>query len=392
MLHNLSMWCCRPASADGDSGLPGSQAAGLYWRKHRLLVPEGYTMTEEQAQAAVGPVQAQHQDAESAADHMASDSIVVQPDADSQQQPDQSCGVQHPPDQQPHHLDPEMYSGEVSPAAQEVPAEVDSKSADMLKPEILIIEDAAELTSDRAALILRQLSFECQTAEGYASCSGNLCQASQSAASPHHPDDAPQQPLVTCQSVPQGANATLPEARNAAGMEEMLEPPPAQAQDSVSALLNRGKPVECSGTSEHAAHADCKLDSLDTAGSGLLASASKPNSVPKAGVSEAPAQAMAELASVSSAAASTSGRDVGQCEVEVALSSPACSVGEAESKQAVAGSAFLQRLQMSKHVAIRGSEEAALQGHIDTEQGEHAVSAEPSRKVQVASSQHVHAW
>lgn len=129
---------CRPSSAEGGPAGSGSaEAAGLYWRKHRLMVPAGYTMTEAEAHTAVTATAS----TESAQQHHAGDSQVPAVQAV------ESAAAQ----EAVSNLNSPGYVGQ---------AEASSSSA----CDILVIEDAAELTHDRAAAILRQLSYECQAA------------------------------------------------------------------------------------------------------------------------------------------------------------------------------------------------------------------------------------
>ena len=129
---------CRPASAEGGAG--SSEPAGLYWRKHRLVVPAAYAMTEEAAQSAAphSPTAAQQDSPDgSKTPTLPAASLEV------------TCAVL-----------PEAVAESASADALEESDVCSSSSASLP----LVIDDAAELTHDSAAAILRQLSYECQTA------------------------------------------------------------------------------------------------------------------------------------------------------------------------------------------------------------------------------------
>jgi len=131
---------CRPSSAEGGVARSGSaEAAGLYWRKHRLMVPAGYAMTEAEAHTAATASTA------SAQQYHVGDSQAPAVQAV------ESAAAQEAVAEAVLKLSSPGYAGQ---------AEVSSSSA----CDILVIEDAAELTHDRAAAILRQLSYECQAA------------------------------------------------------------------------------------------------------------------------------------------------------------------------------------------------------------------------------------
>jgi hypothetical protein len=172
------MCVCRPSSAEGGPAGSGSaEAAGLYWRKHRLMVPAGYAMTEADAHTAATATTS----TESAQQHHADDSQTPAVQAV------ESAAAQEAVAEPVSNLDSPGYAGQ---------AEASSSSA----CDILVIEDAAELTHDRAAAILKQLSYECQAAgkHGASSTYANqgatpplqsLCQAA-AASMPAHPDCA----------------------------------------------------------------------------------------------------------------------------------------------------------------------------------------------------------
>ncbi|DBB04134.1 TPA: Leucine-rich repeat-containing protein 56 [Trebouxia sp. C0004] len=127
----------RPSSAGAGAARSGSaEAAGLYWRKHRLMVPAGYAMTEAEAQTAATASAQQYHVCDSQAPAV---------------QAVESAAAQEAGAEAVSNLNSPGCTGQ---------AEVSSSSA----CDILVIEDAAELTHDRAAAILRQLSYECQAA------------------------------------------------------------------------------------------------------------------------------------------------------------------------------------------------------------------------------------
>ena len=129
---------CRPASAEGGAG--SSEPAGLYWRKHRLVVPAAYAMTEEAAQSAAphSPTAAQQDSPDgSKTPTLPAASLEV------------TCAVL-----------PEAVAESASADALEESDVCSSSSASLP----LVIDDAADLTHDSAAAILRQLSYECQAA------------------------------------------------------------------------------------------------------------------------------------------------------------------------------------------------------------------------------------
>ncbi len=131
---------CRPSSAGAGAARSGSaEAAGLYWRKHRLMVPAGYAISEAEAHTAATA------STESAQQYPAGDSQAPAVQAV------ESAAAQEAGAEAVLNLNSPGYAGQ---------AEASSSSAS----DILVIEDAAELTHDRAAAILRQLSYECQSA------------------------------------------------------------------------------------------------------------------------------------------------------------------------------------------------------------------------------------
>ncbi len=136
------MCVCRPSSAEGGPAGSGSaEAAGLYWRKHRLMVPAGYAISEAEAHTAATATTS----TESAQQHHADDSQAPAVQAV------ESAAAQEAVAEAVSNLNSPGYAGQ---------AEASSSST----CDILVIEDAAELTHDRAAAILRQLSYECQAA------------------------------------------------------------------------------------------------------------------------------------------------------------------------------------------------------------------------------------
>ena len=132
--------------------------AGLYWRKHRLITPAGYVMTEQEAAQAVA--------AQSAAAHVhppAQQSRAHENSSECQTCAD--CGLA--PEQQDRAPDNSIKSlpeglGTGMPdssSAGRFEGNLACSTPSTMQP--LLIEDAAALTHDRAAAILRQLAREC---------------------------------------------------------------------------------------------------------------------------------------------------------------------------------------------------------------------------------------
>lgn len=338
----LSVNCCRLGSEDGDASSPaGLEAAGLYWRKHRLPLPQGYTMTATQAQAASSHPAADHQDvthddtasigsSEAQQDAHLTSTVQEQPSAAALQA--KPCGVTT--------ADLGVGEGWVN--------DYDSLAA----TDVLIIEDAAELTSDRAAVILRQLSCECQAVDNRhksdAACSPFIAEQEQQTHVPEHQAKA-DCPVASCSN-----DATSAVAAVTAGTLPS------------SAILLDSAEVVAEGAGEHMSGSHGRLSTPSSAfgaagvdsdaGRGLPppdGQTSSSNKFPSACLNAASLQA-------------TGGRDALQDVVCSSMElgpdqSPASTTQPAAPQQGASGSSFLQRLQMSKHADVSGSLAASHQ-------------------------------
>ena len=330
---------CRPGSAAGgtvDSGAP--EAAGLYWRKHRLVVPAGYAMTAQEAQAAV-----------------ANPTITARQDCTSNSAKPVSEGV------------PEASS---AGCLNDTGADISCVEAGLLA-----IEDAAELTHDRAAAILRQLSHECEAAaskpgmessgEGVAAADGQY---------PVHTDQA-----LPCHSAPHEtaeANSAMPawcahaEATTSGieGSASNITSQPARQEESVErgvAFLQAAQAVSSYPQHHVGDNAGHAADLNMQTGAASL-SQEQESLFDEVALQTLGAAASAECTPDHSAWRPT---DLPQRQLQsVPAAVPAAASLQHE---AALQSPVLQRLQMSKQAAFSGSGPAGVQPSDGSFRGEH---------------------
>lgn len=251
-----------------------------------------------------------------------------------------------------------------------------SKHDSLAGADSLIIEDAGELTCDQAAVILRQLSCECQAAESCARnaeaiCSTSAADQEQKYITLHQVEAEADCQSAACRTGAMSAAAALPlpawaesqqnEAETAAAdrPEEqvlLLEPAGTVANTLAeqASEVQQGQP-SISGSAVHAA-AGVERDS----GSALT--------LPGGQSSSSIATSSAGLDAASQQA--SPGRHVSHDAVCANMEQhghdrPAASAAQA----GVFSSSFLQRLQMSKPAAATGSNATSHQGE-DSRQGE----------------------
>ena len=328
-------------------------------------------MTATQAQAAANPATAEQQDPASEDVTDAETDGVTGSSAAAQQQAYQISTVPEQPNAELLQSECDGISrGEhAAEGCQGRGNEHDSLAG----AEILIIENAAELTCDRAAVILRQLSSECQAAESCARKPEATC--STSAADEEQQYAALNQMEADCQSaacrtdakasaaallLPAGAQllpdkADRPEEEVPEVLLDQAERRAERPEEQVSEL-HQGQ-TSVSGSAVHAAgvHRD-----LGRALSLQGGHASTSREVSSASLGAGPWQA-------------NPGRGVSHDAVcpsrEQGSDCPASSSGQPPAQQGVSSSSFLQRLQMSKHAAA-SSLNATYHQAEDSRQGE----------------------
>ena len=315
-------------------------------------------MTEEQAQAASDPAAAERQDAESADSFHVSGMGMI---SDGALQQDGVNAEMAQPAVSPIRVQDQC--ADVSQASQSV-ASAEPHSQGTVRDEtldsaeMLIIEDAAELTCDQAAVILRQLAHECQAAEasGWSSTEDT-----------HGASSVPAWQAVENQSSQLTAHLQFPACI-----------PQVALTDHAEALTRELEPSQ----SHQTPHADLALSQEQVADHLLSVQRSTsdtPNSAEHSQHSRTPSSSFVAAGVVNpypaadSSAASlgpdgwpavprrdavltleSSGRDHDMSH----LVSLTCSVSP---QAVVSGSSFLQRLQMSKQAGVTGSDSASLQ-------------------------------
>lgn len=364
--------CCRPRSADGDaSSSAGLEAAGLYWRKHRLLLPQGYTMTATLTQAAANPASAAPQDPGSADADM---DELTSSSAAAQQHIGQTSTFRGKPNAA--ELQSEFESVEAAHAVDVAGGSqwLDNEHDNVTSAEILTIEDAAELTCHRAAVILRQLSCECQAAGSCARRSEANCSSSAADQEQQHvilhQGEADRQSAVRRTDGKSSAAALLSDAmpqmllsKAAVGGESeeqqmLLEKAEIVAEQPEEQLivLQQGQ-ASISGSAVHAA--------------GVQWGSGRALRLP--GGYSSTSREMSSASLTANTWEEKPGRHVSRdtaCpSMEQGLDCPAASAAQVPAQQGGSSSSFLQRLQMSKHAAS-GSSAASHQAK-NSRQGEH---------------------
>lgn len=302
-------------------------------------------MTEGQAQAASSPFAAEQLDAASA--HSAHADAVSMTSSKAVQQ-EQCEGA--------------LQAAEVVNTA-EGSGQDRFKDSALVDAEVLIIEDAAQLTCDRAAVILRQLSYECQAAVDYAYNSLDTPLDSLAADNAQLPAYDMQHLESDLQAKACHINATSADCAAAAVADEVGVPGRAQMQDID---------LNC----PHARMAGWSLqistpgNATDVTGWQADQHGILPSHFAPAGTGQAAVSLQHPTAGLDTASSTVPGRDAGhtveQLELAQAVSQSAVSASQSTSKQ---GSSFLKRLQMSKHASVSGCDAAPHQPE-DTRPGD----------------------
>ena len=358
-----SAGCCRSGSADGDaSSSAGLEAAGLYWRKHRLLLPQGYSMTATQAQAAANPATAEQQDSASADATDAETDNFTGCSAAALQQANQISAIQEQSNAE--LLQSECDGISSAEHAAKGRQRKDNEHDSLAGAEILMIEDAAELTCDRAAVILRQLSCECRAADSCvskpeASCSTSAAHEEQQHAAQNQLE-ADYQSAGCRTDAKASAVALLLPARA-----QVLLNTPDSPEDQVL-LLDKAETMTDSAF--HAAGVQWDSDRA-------LASPGGHSSTSRDMSSASLSAATWELNSGRGVSHDTVSHETACPSMEQGLDGPAASAAaQAPAQRGVPSSSFLQRLQMSKYAAASGSGAASPQAE-DSRQGKQLSSA-----------------
>ena len=252
----------------------------------------------------------------------------------------------------------------------------DHKHDSLAAAEILIMEDAAELTCDRAAVILRQLSCECQAAESRARRPEASC--SISAADEEQQHAALNQVETDCRSA-----ACRTDAKSSAAALVV----PARAQMLLDQPDRPGEQVMLLDKAEttDGGHAEQVLEvqqgQINVSGSNVHAAGvpREPGSampLPRGHASISRHKSSASLSAATWQANPGRGvsHDTASPSMEQGLDSPPAFADQAPSQQAMPSSSFLQRLQMSKHAAAGGLNATQHQAE-DSRQGEQLTCA-----------------
>lgn len=358
-----SAGCCRPGSADGDASSSGGlEAAGLYWRKHRLMLPQGYAMTETQAQAAAeqqscGSADATHADTDAATDYHAEAqqqaihiSTEEQPNADLMHgEPEDVIRVEHVAD----------GGYQIGSSEHDSLAGADS----------LIIEDAGELTCDQAAVILMQLSCECQAAGSCAriaeaTCSTSAADQEQQYVTLHQVEAEADCQSAACRTGATSAAAALPVPARAEKQLNEAETAAADRPEEQVMLLEHGGTVADTPV-EQALEVQQRQPSVS--GNALYAAGMQRDS--GCALSLPGGQSSTSMQTSGAGLAATPGRHVSHDAVCSSMERAHEHSAASTTQPGVFGSSFLQRLQMSKAAGTTGSIAPSPQGE-DSRQGE----------------------
>ena len=293
-------------------------------------------MTATQAQAA-NPAAAEHQDVTSA-DATDAEPASSSPVAEAQRHADQTSIVQDQPNAALLQSGPDSaLRGEQAADVVQGVQSGDDDHDGLADTQILMIEDAAELTCDRAALILRQLSCECEAAE---SCA-RKCEATGTTSVAEQEQqalDASKQVEANHQSA-----ACIPDAEVAGtavqtGM--ILSPAMAHTRLDEAEAVAEGPDGKGSGVQGQPSTAG-NAAGVQRGSDGALPSPQgrSPTSILNA-------------ASLQATPVRDALRDAACTGMEQRVGHPPASTTQAPLQQGVPS--FLQRLQMSKHAGISG--------------------------------------
>ena len=224
----------------------------------------------------------------------------------------------------------------------------DNEHDSLADAEMLIIEDAAELTCDRAAVILRQLSCKCQAAESVAHKPEATCNTSAA--------DEQLQRTSQNQVEPDCKPAACRTDAKVSAMALLLPETVAEGPEEKVTELQQG-------------HANVSDSAIHAAGvqrdAGRL--------LPSPGGHASTSRDIPSASSIAATYQANSGRDVSHdaaCpSMQQGFDDPPSSAARAPSQQGVSNSSFLQRLQMSKDAAASGLNATHLQAE-DSRQGE----------------------
>lgn len=300
-------------------------------------------MTATQAQAASSPAAAEH---DTSADATHADTATTGTGAGAQQDAHLTSTVAEQPSAALSHgescgvftADPDADSG----------GGWEDNNDTLVGTEGLIIEDAAKLTCDRAAAILRQLSCECDAAKSChsleAACSTSVAEQEQQTHVPLNQAEA-DHPVAVCRTesavaavtagIPLSPETLLDNAESVA--ERAGQVPAPQGQPSTS-----GSAVDAAGV---------KGDSgigwpvPDSQSSGSIDTSS----------------ACLNTSSLQAGTGSDASQDAACPSMQPRSDQSAASSMQAASQQGTPISSFLRRLQMSQHLDVSGSHAASHQ-------------------------------
>ena len=313
-------------------------------------------MTATQAQAAATPAAAEQQDPGSAdATHAETDESIGSSAAAAQQRANQISIVEEQPNAELLQSECDgasraEHAADVAERCQNRDYEHDSLAG----ANILMIEDAAELTCDRAAVILRQLSCECQAAGSCALKPGATCGTS--AADEEQQHAALNQVEVDCRSAACRTKASAAALLLPAGAQLLLDK--ADRPEEEVMLLDQ---AERTAERPEEQVVEVQQGQSNASGSEVHAAGVQRDSgraLPSPGCHTS-TSSHTPCASLSGATwQAHPGRgvtcDTVSTSMEQGSDSPAASTAQAPPQQGVSSSSFLQRLQMSKRADPSG--------------------------------------
>ena len=328
-------------------------------------------MTATQAQAAADPAAAEHQISGSADATHADTDTVTGSHAEPQQQAIQTSTEEQPNVRLLLSESEDVIRAEYATDGYQMGS---SEHDSLAGADSLIIEDAGELTSDQAAVILRQLSCECQAAESCARSSDAICST---------PAADQEQQYITLHQVEAGADCQSAACRTGATSAAAALPVPARAETQLDEAETAAadRPEEQVLLLEHAGTvANTLAEQASEVQQGQPSISG--NAVHAAGVQRDSGWALALPGGRSSSSIATSsaglatasqqaspGRHVSHDAVCASMEQRHDLSAASTAHAGVFSSSFLQRLQMSKPAAATSSNATSHQVE-DSRQGE----------------------